>query len=294
MSSASGSPHGFVPVRRGYRPDQADACVTALSRDRDAAWERAARLTVLARDMEADLAGLRETVARLGPQTYESLGERARGLFDLALEEVAALGEEGRQRAHRQVEEARAAAGRTEEAARAYAEGVRAEAEEWARTRLLSARAEADEARIAARREVKEGRAEALAALREVRQRTQALLADQEREHVERVVAEERAAAERVAAVDAWAAERTVAAEASLVEARRALDEAEESARRVQRDAQARAAEVIAEARLGEERAARETERLLREHAEHRDGVQAELDHVRNSLAMLMGKAAAE
>ncbi|MET7443136.1 cellulose-binding protein, partial [Streptomyces sp. NPDC005568] len=75
MSSAPVSPHGFVAVRRGYRPEQVDAFTEALSRDRDAAWERAARLTVLANDMEEDAEDLREVVAGLAPQTYESLGE---------------------------------------------------------------------------------------------------------------------------------------------------------------------------------------------------------------------------
>ncbi|MCZ9337953.1 cellulose-binding protein, partial [Streptomyces sp. TRM76130] len=52
MSSASASApvHGFVAVRgRGYRPEQVDVRAAVLSRERDAAWERAARLTVLAR-----------------------------------------------------------------------------------------------------------------------------------------------------------------------------------------------------------------------------------------------------
>lgn len=55
MSGASASPHGFATVRgreRGYRPEQVEACAAALSEERDAAWERAARLTVLAREME--------------------------------------------------------------------------------------------------------------------------------------------------------------------------------------------------------------------------------------------------
>ncbi|MER5489486.1 cellulose-binding protein, partial [Streptomyces sp. NPDC002812] len=45
--SASAARHGFVVVRgRGYRPDQVNACADALFEERDAAWERAARLTV--------------------------------------------------------------------------------------------------------------------------------------------------------------------------------------------------------------------------------------------------------
>jgi hypothetical protein len=294
MSSTSGSPHGFVPVRRGYRPDQVAAYVAALAQDRDAAWERAARLTVLAKEMEGDLVRLRETVAQLGPQTYEALGDRARQLFDMAQEQAATLGEETRQETQALVDAAEDAARQLRETAQASADAVRVEAEERIRTRLLAARAEADDVRIAARREVKEGRGEALAALREVRQRTETLLAEQEREHAERLKGEERAAAVRAAAVEASEAERVARAEASLSEAKRALAETEEATRQFQRDAQARAAELIADARLKEERIARETERVLREHGEQWDSVQAQMDHVRNSLAMLMGRAAAE
>ncbi|GAA3789771.1 coiled-coil domain-containing protein [Streptomyces chiangmaiensis] len=294
MSSAAGSPHGFVSVRRGYRPDQVDAYTAALSQDRDAAWERAARLTVLAREMEVDLVRLRETVAQLDPQTYEALGDRARRLFDMAQEEAVALREDALREARDMAAEAEEAAAQLREAAKADADEVRAEAEERVRTRLLAARAEADDVRILARREVKEGRGEALAALREVRQRTETLLAEQEREHAERWEGEERAAAARAAALDAAEAERVARVEAALSQAKQAFAEAEESARRIQRDAKARAAEVIADARLREERIARETERVLREHGEQWDCVQAQMDHVRNSLAMLTGRAAAE
>ncbi|MEU6320997.1 cellulose-binding protein [Streptomyces sp. NPDC047009] len=294
MSSTSGSPRGFLPVRRGYRPDQVDAYAAALAQDRDAAWERAARLTVLAKEMEGDLERLRETVAQLGPQTYEALGDRARQLFGMAQEQAATLREETRQETQALVDAAEDAARQLRETAQASADAVRAEAEERIRTRLLAARAEADDVRIAARREVKEGRGEALAALREVRQRTETLLTEQEREHAERLEGEERAAEVRAAAVEASEAERVARAEASLSEAKRALAETEEATRHLQRDAQTRAAELIADARLTEERIARETERVLREHAEQWDCVQAQMDHVRNSLAMLMGRAAAE
>ncbi|MGW5234028.1 hypothetical protein ACWEQU_17470 [Streptomyces nodosus] len=51
MSSASESPHDFVLVRRGYRPDQVEAYTAALSQGRDAAGGGAARRAVLAQDM---------------------------------------------------------------------------------------------------------------------------------------------------------------------------------------------------------------------------------------------------
>ena len=105
MSGTPVSSHGFAVVRgRGYRPGQVDAYAAALSQDRDASWERAARLTVLAKEMEAELEELRERVVRLAPQTYETLGERARRIFQLGQEEAAALRDGARQEARRRVE----------------------------------------------------------------------------------------------------------------------------------------------------------------------------------------------
>ncbi|MFJ4832235.1 cellulose-binding protein [Streptomyces sp. NPDC088747] len=295
MSSAALPPHGFTAVRgRGYRPEQVDAYAEGLSRDRDAAWERAARLTVLAKEMDAEAERLREVVAGLAPQTYESLGEGAGRLFALGVEEAAAVRDNARRDARRMVEEAEAAGGRLREAAAEYADEVRGEAEERARQRILAARAEADETRISARRAIKAARGEALAALREVRRRTEGLLTEQEKEHAARWEEADRAAADREAALDAHHERQVERAEAAVVEARRALAEMEESVRHGQEDAEARAAEVLAEGRAREDRIARETERVLREHGERWDDVRAHMDHVRSSLTALTGRAPAE
>jgi cell division septum initiation protein DivIVA len=295
MSSASVSPHGFEAVRgRGYRPEQVDAYAAELSADRDAAWERAARLTVLAREMEEESERLREAVSRLAPQTYETLGERARQLFELGDEEASAVRETARQEARSVVDEAEAEAGRVRESARADADAVRGEADERARHRLLAAQAEADEMRISARRDVKESRGEALAALRETRRRSETLLAEQEKEHTDRWEKATGEAAEREAALDAHHEERVAHAQAALTEAERALAEAHESFRHLQEDAEARAAELLAEARVEEDRINRETERVLREHGEQWDDVRAHMDNVRSSLTALTGRAAAE
>ncbi|MFC8668984.1 cellulose-binding protein [Streptomyces sp. NPDC057199] len=295
MSNASVSPHGFEAVRgRGYRPDQVDAYAAALSRGRDAAWERAARLTVLAREMETEADRLHEVVAGLAPQTYETLGDRARRLFELGEEEAAAVSEGARLEARLVVEEAETTGGQLRAASGAYADAVRGEAEERVRHRLLGAQAEADEMRIAARRDVKENRGEALAALRETRRRSEALLAEQEKEHAERWERVAREAAEREAALDARHDERASRAVAELAEAERALAEAHESTRHLQEDAEARAAELLAEARLHEDRISRETERVLREHGDEWDDVSAHMTHVRNSLTALTGRATAE
>ncbi|MFD4602077.1 cellulose-binding protein [Streptomyces sp. NPDC058464] len=294
MSSASMSPYDFVTVRgRGYRPDQVDTFMAELCEDRDAAWERAARLTVLAKEMEAEAERLRAEVEQLPPQTYEALGDRAHRVFRLVVEEAKALHEGARRALTDGVAEAAARADSERCAVQEQADALRADTEERARQWLLAARAEADDIRIGARLEVKERRGEALSALREVRQRTIAMLADLTKEHAERWAEEEREEAARAAAVDAHNAERVARAEAALAEAERALVEAGESARRSEEEAHARAGEVLTEARLREERIARETERVLREHGETWDDVQAHMDHMRDSLMSLTGRAAA-
>ncbi|MFI9152757.1 cellulose-binding protein [Streptomyces sp. NPDC053367] len=288
MSSAPVSPHGFVAARgRGYRPEQVERFTAELCRDRDAAWERAARLTVLAKEMEAELGRLRETVAGLAPQTYDSLGERARRIFQLGLEEASAVREQAEREAHEQVARAEEHAVRVRREAQEEADALRADAEERARVRVLAARAEADGIRVTTRREVKELRAEALAALREVRRRTSGVLADQHKEYAERWAAVERETEARAAALDARHAQLAARAEAALSDAGQAFAEAEASARRHQEEACARAAELLAEARLHEDRVALETERVLREHGERWDDVRAQMDHVRSSLTTL-------
>ncbi|MEU7279266.1 hypothetical protein AB0A69_10885 [Streptomyces sp. NPDC045431] len=76
---------------RGYRPKDVDHYIGQLSADRDGAWERAARLTVLAKEMDKEAARLREVVAGLKPQRYESLGPQAQQLLVLAEEEAGAV-----------------------------------------------------------------------------------------------------------------------------------------------------------------------------------------------------------
>ncbi|MBY8344845.1 MULTISPECIES: cellulose-binding protein [Streptomyces] len=288
-------PHGFGGLRgRGYCPEQVEALAEALAQDRDAAWERAARLTVLARDMEVEAELLQEHVAQLAPQSYETLGEGARRLFQSALEEAEAVRERARQEARRLHEEAEEHADGVREAAQAHADTVRAEAEDRARHRLLAAQAEADEIRVDARRAVKEGRGEALTALREVRRRTAAMLTEQAAECARRWAEVEQLESDRFAGRDALGAERTARAEAELAAAEREFAQAEEFDRRSQEEARERAAEILAAARSRAEQIARETELVLREHEERSGGVQAEMDVVRNSLTALTGSASGE
>ncbi|GAA3059780.1 hypothetical protein FHS39_003839 [Streptomyces olivoverticillatus] len=289
------SPDGFAVVRgRGYRPEQVDRALAEFARQRDSAWERAARLTVLAREMEDEVRRLAQTVAKLPPQTYESLGPRAQGLVTTAELEAAGL----RERAEAEVAELQEATdgysrGLRDEA-HAYSVAVRAEAEEWARQALLAAQTVADDLCTTAGREVKQRREESLAALQEMRQRTSMILAEQEKDHTEQWDAAGREIAEREAAMDARVAALEEYARTALGEARRRYADTEEAARHGQEDAEAQAAAVIAQARVREERIARDTDRVLREHEERREELRSHMAHVRHSLAALTGKPVAE
>ncbi|WP_240805506.1 MULTISPECIES: cellulose-binding protein [unclassified Streptomyces] len=291
------SPHGpgFATVRgRGYRIEEVDRYLARLSGSRDEAWERVARLTVLAKRMEAEAGRLREAVAELAPQTYDELSERARRILLLVEEEADAVRRDARADAVDATGAAEAYADRVAELARQDAEAVREQTEVRARQGLLRAEREADAVRAEARDDAAEWRSQAQAALAEMRRRSDALLADREQEHVERWDAAERELAAREADLEARHAELERYAEGRLAEARRGYAEAEESARHGQEDAEARAAELLAEARVREERIGRETDRILREHAEAQDEMRAHMNHVRSSLAALTGRAPAE
>ncbi|OPF72197.1 cellulose-binding protein [Streptomyces antioxidans] len=294
---ASVSRHGFTIVGgrgRGYRPAQVDRFVAELSETRDAAWERAARLTVLANELTAEAERLREVISQLAPQTYESLGDRAQLILMAAEEEVGCLRAAAEAVAQEEWEAAQVVARTVRDTARDEAELVREAAEVAARATLESAQVDVDELRVASRQDAKEWRTQALAELKEMRQRIAGILAEQEREHAERWEAAGRELAERDNAMTARLAQLEEYAQAGIADAKREYGMAEQAARLRQEDAQAQAAEIIAQARAREERLARETERTLREHVERREELKAHLEHVRGSLAALTGKPVAE
>ncbi|MEU9421252.1 cellulose-binding protein [Streptomyces sp. NPDC051000] len=287
-------PQGLATVRgRGYRPEEVDRYLVRLSGSRDEAWERVARLTVLAKQMEAEAERLREAVASLAPQTYDELSERARRILLLAQEEADCVRADARADVFTTQGAAEAHADRVTELARQDAEAVREQTEVRARQGLLRARREADDARAEARDDAAAWRSDAHATLVETRRRADELLAEREQEQADRRDAAERELAAREAELEARHAELERHAEGRLAQARRAFAEAEESARHGQEDAEARASEVLAQARAREERAGRETERILREHGEAQDEMRAHMNHVRASLAALTGRAPA-
>ncbi|MFJ5097057.1 MULTISPECIES: cellulose-binding protein [unclassified Streptomyces] len=277
---------------RGYRPEQVDRHLAALSDERDGAWERAARLTVLAEEMAAEAVRLREHAEALPPQRYESLGDRARSILELAEQEDERLVREAEASAQAFAEAAETAALDAAEAARVYAQGLRKAAEGAARATLETAGGRAEELTTEARREAEERLTGAREAFEETERRAARLLAEQEAEQTAVRDEADRAEGARTAALDARHEELFTAAEARLGEVRRALARTEEQARHGQEDAEARAGEVLAEARLRAERTERETERVLREHDESREEIHAHMEHIRHSLAALTGRVA--
>ncbi|MYT81137.1 hypothetical protein YW3DRAFT_04241 [Streptomyces sp. MnatMP-M77] len=295
MSAGPVSAYDVVGVRgRGYRPDQVDRATAALIAERDAALDELGRLTGRVEELLAESARLAETVATLPVQDYAELGERAQRILALAVSEAEAL-DAGAVAAGQELRDAAEAAGRAAgDATRGAAGEVRAAADRAADERVAAAVREAEGLLAAARQDAEEVRSAAASAMAATRDRTASVLAHQEQEHAERLKAAEAELADREAASEARFAGLTERAEALLSEAGRDLAATQEAARHGQEDAEARAAELLAEARVREERVVRETDRILREHEEGREEVQAHMAHVRSSLAALTGRVAAE
>ncbi|WDG30791.1 cellulose-binding protein [Streptomyces sp. CA-278952] len=293
MSAGPGSAYDVVGVRgRGYRPEQVDRVAAALVAERDGALAELTRLTGRVEELLAESARLAEAVATLPVQDYAELGERAQRILALAESEAEALDADA-VAAGQALRDAAEAAGRVAgDAAREAAGGVRAAADRAAEERVAGAVREAEGLLAAARQDAEEVRAAAASVMAATRDRTASVLAHQEQEHAERLKAAEAEMAAAEAASEARFAGLTERAEALLAEAGRDLAATQEVARHGQEDAEARAAELLAEARVREERVVRETERILREHEEGREEAQAHMAHVRSSLAALTGRVA--
>ncbi|RXS83839.1 cellulose-binding protein [Streptomyces sp. TM32] len=267
-----------------------DRRVEGLSVDRDSCWERAARLTVLSHEMEAELTELRAYVAQLPPQTFESLGSEARLIFVTAESEAARLRTEAEQEARRAAEEAAVHADEVQDAAERAAYALRTEAEAWGRRTEEAARGEAAERAVAAAKEAAQVRDDAAEALSQVRARTAQLLCDQEKRQSEEWDAAGRELAEQEAETDRLLIELDARGKASRAESQRLYAAAEEEARHLQEDADGRAAGMLDRARAEVERIERATERVVAAHDAERAEVRVHMNHVRNSLAALTGK----
>ena len=289
------TPEGFHVARgRGYHPEQVDAFVAELSTGRDAAWERAARLTVLANEMDAEAATLRGAAEALGPVSFEALGEGAQELFRQVEAEAADVRERGETAARAEYDDAERDGRALRDRARADAEACLAGADESAHAVQEAAQRHAAELLGAARAEADRLDAEAQRALEGVRQDIARSLAEMEKEQRVRLDGLQRELAEHEAAIDARVGDLMDRAERLLSDAQRAHSDAHDDARRAQAQAEATAAEIIAQAHATEERVNHESERALRAHESHRDDIRAHLAHVRTSLSALTGRTLSE
>jgi hypothetical protein len=287
---SASSPHGFVVVRRGYRPGQVDGRVSDLTEERDEANERATRLTVLATELSEEAERLHHLATTLPPQTYESLGHRAREILTTAEAEAADVRSAAEAEAQRSTEQAERDGDAAGEAAREHADRTRTAADTTAARTLERARTAADELRDAARDAADEIRSEAWDVLDEMTRRCAGLLADQEKEQTTESDALDRELGARESATETHVADLDEHGHRLLAEAKRAHAEAEEAARHRQEDAEAQGAALLAQARTQEDGVERETDRVLRDHEERADELRAHMAHVRSSLAALTGR----
>ncbi|MFE3094513.1 cellulose-binding protein [Streptomyces sp. NPDC059248] len=286
--------HGFDVVRRGYRADQVHDHLAAVSRERDEAWERAARLTVLAREMTAEAARLREAVEGLGPQTYESLGAPARELLAAVWETADHIRTTARDEARSGAEAAETAARRLAEESGAAAGAALAEAEDHTRRLVTAARIAGGRLLMDARRDAGAYRAEATVVWDGMRRRAEDLLAALESEQAQRWAEVEREAERRSAAADDLRAGGEGRAEALLRQAEREFADAEEHARRTDEAAGARAEALLRAAAEEAEGVARETDRVLTHHASARAEALEPLKLLHDSLSPPAGSPPAE
>ncbi|MFK0291681.1 cellulose-binding protein [Streptomyces sp. NPDC090442] len=271
-----------------------DRRVEGLSIDRDSCWERAARLTVLSNEMEAELAELHAYVAQLPEQTYETLGKQARLILTTAESEATRLRSGAEADAEQAHDDAAGFAQESQTAADKAAQRMRAEAEEDARRIEKAAAEEVAQLVAEAIEEAERLRTLAAAELTETRRRTEQLLKDQEVRHTEEWDALERELAGLDTEMDQRVAELEAHGEAVRAERRRLTAETEEAARHRSEDAEAQAVELLAQARVEAERIERAAERVVREHDEKREELRIHMTHVRNSLAALTGKDPAD
>ncbi|MCT2593020.1 cellulose-binding protein [Streptomyces sp. N2-109] len=287
---SSSSPHGFVVVRRGYRPSQVDGRYSDLLEERDTAQRQAERLTATADTAAEEAARLTALAATLTPPTYDSLGARAQSLLTIAAAEGDDLRADAETAAQQLTEAAEAEALAVRTAAHDTAQRVRAEAETSAAHTEQAAETRAEALRAAGKEEAEATRTAAEAALEEMTRHCTELLSVQEKQHLTESDTLDHELSETLGEAEARIAAQAARAEQVLTEARRAFADAEEAARHQLEDAEAQGTALLTEAHALEERIERETDRILSGHAEQGRELRQRMTHIRNSLAALTGR----
>ncbi|MEV0530218.1 hypothetical protein [Kitasatospora sp. NPDC050463] len=283
--------HGFTAARRGYAPEQVDRALTALTAQRDEAWERLSVLGAGIREMERRLADIRQAAADAPDPDYQVLSEQAAGLATMAANEAKAVREAAERFAEDLRDEVYEAGQARGQAAKEYAATTRAEADQAARRTDERTRAEAEAIRADADRETRALRDAATAHAAKVRvaaaeasELAEAKLAELRREADETLAA-------AAAKADAEDAEMSATAERRLKEAEQYRDTVLGQIKQSDAEAQARADQLIEQARREAEAINAASEREQREFAVRQETVQKHLDHIKGTLASLTGAA---
>ncbi|MFG2696230.1 hypothetical protein [Kitasatospora sp. NPDC048407] len=285
------SQYGFTVSRRGYAPEQVDAAVSALSRERDEAWERLSVLGSGLREMEKRLTDIQQAAEDAPDPDFGELSEQAAALLKIAQNEAEAIhnkakrsGEDARDAAHeageaaardakqyaaKQREDTDRFARSTDERSRAEAERIRAQADAEARAVVHAATGHAARIRVSAA---------------DASEQSEVTLAERRRK-----ADEEFATAE--ADADAAVAKITLAAETRVKEAEQHREAMLAEARRLDTQAQVKADAEIAAAKEKAARIKLASEREQADFTKRLDKVQTHLDHIKGTLASLTGAA---
>ncbi|MGX4732046.1 hypothetical protein [Kitasatospora griseola] len=285
------SQYGFTVSRRGYAPDQVEAAVTALSRERDEAWERLSVLGTGLREMEKRLVDIQQAAEDAPDPDFTELSEQAAILLKIAQNEAEAIhtkakrsGEDARDAAHeagesaakdakqfsaKQREDADRFARGADERSRAEAERIRAQADAEARAVVHAATGHAARIRVSAA---------------DASEQSEVTLAERRRKADEGFATAE-------ADADAVVAKITAAAEAKVKEAEQHREAMLAEARRLDTQAQAKADAELAAAKEKAARIKLASEREQVDFTKRLDKVQTHLDHIKGTLASLTGAA---
>ncbi len=290
MSDAVPS-YGFTTARRGYAPEQVEHSLSALTAQRDEAWQRLSVLGAHIRELELRLAEASKAASEAPDPDFATLSEQAAGLLAIAENEAKAV----REKAERFAEDTRDTtyeAGQARgKAASEYAAATRAEAELAARRTEERTRAEAEKLRGEADRDARLLRdaatgeaAKTRVAAAEAGERAEVKLAELRREADLRFAELEAAAASDEAKI-------STAAERRLREAEQHRETVLGQIKQTDTEAQAKADQLLDQARREAAGIDAQSAKAQSEFAERQETVQTHLDHIKGTLASLTGKA---
>ncbi|RAG81680.1 hypothetical protein DN069_31670 [Streptacidiphilus pinicola] len=285
----------FPLTRKGYDVDQVDQSLAQLTDARDQAWQRLSGLGDEMRALERRLMDVQaaQVVAEAAVPDFETLSPRAAGLLVTAEEEAETVRSDAVAESTRIEGEARTEARRRRTVAAQYADQMRAAADESHRRELDRARNQAEALRGEADRDARGVLDAATGHAEEVRVR-----ADQASREAhswlsgqQRTVEQEFAAHE--AKVVAWEDEVIAIGERKVSESERHLKAMQAKSDEIDADASTQSERLVEAARREAVRIAEQSDRELATFTQTREHIQAQLDHIRETLVALTGSAAA-